>query len=457
MNFLVIIRSVSARMLFTGHALAVLLETKHAVPVSWFPYLFLTLSGILLEGIFSCFKSDFDLAWICPAVFFYLMSVLPPIWIRSLYIEEHFLAYERAYKENSTCTFPYGLQNNKFFLYEQWFPVKAEQEATSFQSLIVTQQFMLGLLIVGRWMLPKGRMSSDELSQLLLIQVGIAADIADFYDALDDDDVRCDRKMALFMLGVWSYSLMQFTLVSTGGNYDDDDGLSLLRKFAERQKASERWICLHPVVYSNLVLILMQDVPFFVVRMMLIGRTVEYADTNVFFAFKNSMVIILGIYRLMVLNRRQEDLELGMLLTTVAPSTSNQLSDTFLRHKTSSLTDVEMQLQGAQVSAPGQAERHRRKGIMLPRKDSPQLYSGERKESASSTGKIDDRRKSKIDEDGRRKRSPPRVTWSDSSEIICFDSRGQAHRTSSPLESKISFMSAFGPERDTDNTIAKDG
>lgn len=48
--------------------------------------------------------------------------------------------------------------------------------------------------------------------------------------------VRCDRKMALFMLGVWSYSLMQFTLVSTGGNYDDDDGLSLLRKFAERQK-----------------------------------------------------------------------------------------------------------------------------------------------------------------------------------------------------------------------------
>ncbi|XP_025083350.1 transmembrane protein 26-like isoform X3 [Pomacea canaliculata] len=439
------------------------------------------------------------------------MSVLPPIWIRSLYIEEHFLAYERAYKENSTCTFPYGLQNNKFFLYEQWFPVKAEQEATSFQSLIVTQQFMLGLLIVGRWMLPKGRMSSDELSQLLLIQVGIAADIADFYDALDDDDVRCDRKMALFMLGVWSYSLMQFTLVSTGGNYDDDDGLSLLRKFAERQKASERWICLHPVVYSNLVLILMQDVPFFVVRMMLIGRTVEYADTNVFFAFKNSMVIILGIYRLMVLNRdineirnrqltfddsytlfnsfknrnislstsyssssdddeekdddedgddaprRQEDLELGMLLTTVAPSTSNQLSDTFLRHKTSSLTDVEMQLQGAQVSAPGQAERHRRKGIMLPRKDSPQLYSGERKESASSTGKIDDRRKSKIDEDGRRKRSPPRVTWSDSSEIICFDSRGQAHRTSSPLESKISFMSAFGPERDTDNTIAKDG
>lgn len=50
---------------------------------------------------------------------------------------------------------------------------------------------MLGLLIVGRWMLPKGRMSSDELSQLLLIQVGIAADIADFYDALDDDDVSC--------------------------------------------------------------------------------------------------------------------------------------------------------------------------------------------------------------------------------------------------------------------------
>ena len=46
------------------------------------------------------------------------------------------------------------------------------------------------MLIVGRWILPKGAISHDQLSQLLLVYVGTAADIVEFYEAFSEDEVN---------------------------------------------------------------------------------------------------------------------------------------------------------------------------------------------------------------------------------------------------------------------------
>lgn len=42
------------------------------------------------------------------------------------------------------------------------------------------QQQLIFVLILGRWMLPKGKLTRDQLSQLLLVYIGIAADILEF-------------------------------------------------------------------------------------------------------------------------------------------------------------------------------------------------------------------------------------------------------------------------------------
>ena len=39
------------------------------------------------------------------------------------------------------------------------------------------------ILIIGRWMLPKGDMTRDQLAQLLLVYIGTAADIIEFFDS----------------------------------------------------------------------------------------------------------------------------------------------------------------------------------------------------------------------------------------------------------------------------------
>ena len=49
------------------------------------------------------------------------------------------------------------------------------------------------MLIIGRWILPKGSISHDQLSQLLLVYVGTAADIVEFYEAFSEDEVCIDN------------------------------------------------------------------------------------------------------------------------------------------------------------------------------------------------------------------------------------------------------------------------
>lgn len=52
------------------------------------------------------------------------------------------------------------------------------------------EQLLLVILVVGRWLLPKGELSRDELSQLLLIYVGTAADIAELFETFKEPNVH---------------------------------------------------------------------------------------------------------------------------------------------------------------------------------------------------------------------------------------------------------------------------
>ena len=46
--------------------------------------------------------------------------------------------------------------------------------------VLLTEQSMMMTIILSRWLLPKGEMSHTELSTLLLLYLGLSADILDF-------------------------------------------------------------------------------------------------------------------------------------------------------------------------------------------------------------------------------------------------------------------------------------
>ena len=47
----------------------------------------------------------------------------------------------------------------------------------------ILEQMLLLILIIGRWLLPKGEITREQLSQLLLVYIGMAADIIELFEA----------------------------------------------------------------------------------------------------------------------------------------------------------------------------------------------------------------------------------------------------------------------------------
>ncbi|KAL3282365.1 hypothetical protein HHI36_005551 [Cryptolaemus montrouzieri] len=52
-------------------------------------------------------------------------------------------------------------------------------------------------------MLPKGDLTRDQLSQLLLVYIGTAADIIEFFDSFKDDKIASEPILVLLTLGIW--------------------------------------------------------------------------------------------------------------------------------------------------------------------------------------------------------------------------------------------------------------
>lgn len=69
--------------------------------------------------------------------------------------------------------------------------IRIPLQLTSDQWIRTLEQLLLLLLILGRWLLPKGKLTHDQLSQLLLVYIGTAADIVEFFDAFKEKEVQC--------------------------------------------------------------------------------------------------------------------------------------------------------------------------------------------------------------------------------------------------------------------------
>ncbi|CAH0731188.1 unnamed protein product, partial [Brenthis ino] len=136
----------------------------------------------------------------CPSVFIYLGLVVPAIWL----IELHKVDLRLQKKANNT-----------YAVIETEIPIPGATRLRTETFVTLIEQFLMLTLIVGRWLLPKGDLTRDQLSQLLLVYIGTAADIIEFFDSFKDEKVATEKVLVLLTLAIWSWSLMQFTVVLT--------------------------------------------------------------------------------------------------------------------------------------------------------------------------------------------------------------------------------------------------
>ncbi|XP_078129216.1 transmembrane protein 26-like [Sander vitreus] len=268
----------------------------------WFlTFLFLPLVVEMIITLKS--RKGKDYKWFSPPIFLFLISIIPSIWILELHHQQDKASDPQCKNLDSwenlrkviTLNETVGNSNLTYHNYLKHFN-QVLSVVCSNDWILALHQILLILLIVGKWLLPLGGgVTRDELSQLLLIFVGTAADILEFTSETLSDVKENSPQLVYIILAVWTWSMLQFPLhLAVVNSKPDSEGehgvqeMSLLTKHS-----TDMW--------SILEALFIQDGPFLVVRLTVMTYYEVFHQMLVFFAIKNFLVVILNLYRSVVL------------------------------------------------------------------------------------------------------------------------------------------------------------
>ncbi|XP_050390903.1 transmembrane protein 26 [Patella vulgata] len=283
MSLFSILKAVSVRLMLLLHTLLTIWRVSIVYGDIYY-LLFLAVLPFILEGLYTVIKRNgIEWKWICPCFVLYLLATIPNIWLLEIDRTKTFGSI------NTTAVDDVIISGIKI-------PLKLPADTW----VLVIEESLLYLMIIGRWLLPRGRVSREQLSELLFTFIGIASDIMELFALFDEEPVRGSLIFTYALLGVWSWSLLQFTMVLTVAS--KPIRISLIEE-------ESKMICIEPdkkkstasfEVLATVVSLFMQDGPFLVMRLYTI---IEFNLVNyslIFFTTKNVLVILLLLYRLFV-------------------------------------------------------------------------------------------------------------------------------------------------------------
>ncbi|XP_019493938.1 PREDICTED: transmembrane protein 26 isoform X2 [Hipposideros armiger] len=241
-----------------------------------------------------------------PAIFLYLTSIVPSLWLLETHHEtQNCISQSEGMSQNTSSKQDF---NQTLISSEQshgrgdlieMARVFVNNLSTSCEkswTLGLHQTFLL-MLIIGRWLLPiGGTITRDQLSELLLMFVGTAADILEFTsETLGEKNVRNNPTLVCAILFVWTWSMLQFPLDLA------------VQQVACPASVTARgfpslFFCQYSAALWNIgISVFIQDGPFLALRLILMIYFKVINQMLVFFAVKNFLVVTLHLYRLVVL------------------------------------------------------------------------------------------------------------------------------------------------------------
>ena len=245
MTCVTLVKAVLARFLFGLHILVTVWRLKQQEGDSYWIFA-IGILCLILEGLHSlCYRRGEELKWFCPSVFLYLCTIVPAIWILELgtdrreilcrYIQivklnendedrrnmllDLMQLGETEYQDALDACPSFDRNTAKYFLNRGTTDhflmpdLKIKLNMRPEQWTRVLEQIVLLVLILGRWLLPKAGLSRDQFSQLMVVYLGAAADIAEIFESFRESKVMLERNLTFAILGVWSWSLIQYCMV----------------------------------------------------------------------------------------------------------------------------------------------------------------------------------------------------------------------------------------------------
>ncbi|CAO4360394.1 unnamed protein product [Caenorhabditis nigoni] len=285
------LRAILARGIFIVHSIVTIRQTVLiSERESVWGFALLSLLIVFEGGYAIIMRAGDERKWFCTSVLLYIVATAPPIWILETRICNWRAGLEKSVQGFETIQHPVVLKDN------------------SELRLQLLEQLLLVNLIVGRWLLPKGDISREQLSQILLAYLAISSDIVEFFDVFKEKVVYSNSKVQTIVLSAWTLSLLQFPFVLT---------VSRARKMRvaitndyeqlfARQRPRSCFKAFYDVdIWAIFLANALQDVPFLLTRLylMTVHNLVTY--TMIFFFFKNMLIILLQTYRsIIIINDR---------------------------------------------------------------------------------------------------------------------------------------------------------
>ncbi|XP_075209527.1 LOW QUALITY PROTEIN: transmembrane protein 26 [Parambassis ranga] len=275
-----------SRFLFAVHGVV---TVWRVVSVKGEPLYWLLLTGVALLGVemavtLKCTRNA-EWKWFSPMVFLYLSTVIPSIWFLELSLLQSKLPVNNS-------------AGHELHLLAH-IPVTAGIVDLDPENWVAgLEQTMLIVLVLGRWLMPKGDMSRDQLSQLLMVYVGLGADILDIFDTFKEPEVKTNRAVVIIGLALFSWALMQFPLVLTQTR-PSKGGPS-------PEATPSLTSCCSSEVWSLLLTVGLQDGPFLLYRIYLMVQERVLNQLMIFFTCKNILIVLLELYRIFVVQCEQQ-------------------------------------------------------------------------------------------------------------------------------------------------------
>ncbi|KAF4110053.1 transmembrane protein 26 [Onychostoma macrolepis] len=289
-----ILLALLSRFLFAVHGI---LTVWRVVEVTGQPCYWLLLTGVALLGVEMAitikYTRNAEWKWFSPMVFLYLSTVIPSVWFLELNLLQSNLPV------NSSTN-----SDQQFFSRIPLTMGLAELDPENWVEAL--EQTMLIVLVLGRWLMPKGDMSRDQLSQLLMVYVGLGADILDIFDTFKEPQVKTKQAVIIVGLSLFSWALMQFPLVLTQTSHPK---LQVEDQSETAQPGRAGWTvsCCSSEVWSLLLTVGLQDGPFLIYRLYLMIRENVLNQLMIFFTCKNILIVLLEVYRICVVHFEQSN------------------------------------------------------------------------------------------------------------------------------------------------------
>uniref|UniRef100_H2YWB8 Transmembrane protein 26 n=1 Tax=Ciona savignyi TaxID=51511 RepID=H2YWB8_CIOSA len=288
-TFTRIVKSVLSRSLYVLFSFIATWRVTVALSDAIYWLLLLTLCPLALETLYSIFiRRGIEMKWMTPSVLFYLVAGIPSIWLLEIKLLNDRLV-------------PTSSNSSEIFLSNPCFQLGITINLDDSGWTLALEQILIFVLVLGKWIAPKGEVSRNELSQLLLVYIAAGADIIELLEVFNESKVSQNAELVYLVMAIWSWSLLQFCLVLTAQNVIRKPSTTAKSKIQQDGRLCFNCFCCYTEVWGMIMSILFQDGPFLILRLVIFLQYNVVTHMLVFFACKNVLVIILLLNRIRVI------------------------------------------------------------------------------------------------------------------------------------------------------------